>query len=164
MPDQISIRIHHQKRRGMAMKRTPVGLVVFLPKWMRSDSPQAQAFIAEGIHKLGAPPPREETLTAGDLRRMVNVWAQVLNVQPARVQIRTMYRKWGSCSSKGTICLNSALCSVPEELAEYVVVHELVHLTHFNHGREFKAAMTRALPDWRERELALTALLDGRVD
>lgn len=55
MPDQIPIRIHHQKRRGMAMKRTPVGLVVFLPKWMRSDSPQAQAFIAEGIHKLGAP-------------------------------------------------------------------------------------------------------------
>lgn len=148
----------------MAMKRTPVGLVVFLPKWMRSDSPQAQAFIAEGIHKLGAPPPREETQTADDLRRMVEVWAQVLNVQPARVQIRTMYRKWGSCSSKRTICLNSALCSVPYDLAEYVVVHELVHLTHFNHGREFKAAMTRALPDWREREEALSALLDGRVD
>ena len=148
----------------MAMKRTPVGLVVFLPQWMRSDSPQAQAFIAEGIHKLGAPPPREETLTPGDLRRMVDIWAQVLNVQPARVQIRTMYRTWGSCSSKGTICLNSALCSVPYELAEYVVVHELVHLTHFNHGREFKAAMTRALPDWREREQALSALLEGSVD
>lgn len=164
MTEPIPITIHHQKRRGMKMKRTPVGLVVFLPKWMRSDSPQAQAFIAEGIAKLGAPPPRDEARTPADLRHMLTVWGQVLGVQPARVQVRTMYRKWGSCSSKGTICLNIALCSVPYEQAEYVVVHELIHLTHFNHGRDFKAAMTRALPDWREREQQLAALLDGQVD
>ena len=164
MSDTIKIRIHHQRRRGMAMKRTPVGLVVFLPRWMRSDSPQAQAFIAEGIHKLGAPPPREETLTPADLRRMMTIWGKVLGVKPARVQVRTMYRKWGSCSSKGTICLNSGLCSVDYELAEYVVVHELVHLIHFNHGRDFKALMTRTLPDWREREAALAQLLEGRID
>jgi hypothetical protein len=164
MPEKIAIRIHHQKRRSMSMKRTPVGLVVFLPKWMRSDSPQAQAFIAEGIRTLGMPAEREETLTPADLRRMLRVWGKVLGVEPRRVQIRTMYRKWGSCSSKGTICLNSALCSVPYELAEVVVVHELAHLIHFNHGREFKALMSDSLPDWADREAQLTTLLDGKID
>lgn len=164
MPDEIEIRIHHQKRRGMVMKRTPVGLVVFLPKWMRSDSPQVRAFIAEGIHKLGAPPPRAETMTPADLRRMLTIWGKVLGVKPRRVQVREMYRKWGSCSSRGTVCLNRALCSVPYDLAEYVVVHELVHLVHFNHGREFKNLMTQTLPDWRAREKALAALLEGSID
>ncbi len=146
------------------MKRTPVGLVVFLPKWMRSDSPQAQAFIAEGIRTLGVPAERDATLTPADLRRMLKIWGRVLGVKPERVQVRTMYRKWGSCSSKGTICLNSALCSVPYELAEVVVVHELAHLIHFNHGREFKALMTATLPDWTAREAELSALLDGTID
>ena len=164
MSDKIAIRIHHQKRRSMAMKRTPVGLVVFLPKWMRSDSPQPQAFIAGGIRTLGTPAERAETLSPAELRRMLKIWGKVLGVQPTRVQIRTMYRKWSSCSSKGTICLNVALCSVPYDLAEAVVVHELVHLIHFNHGREFKALMNDTLPDWADRERQLSALLDGSID
>ena len=156
-----NIRIHRQRRRSLVMKRTPVGLVVFIPRWLKPDSPQVRAFIEEGIRKLGLPPPAVQQTTQAEIRGMVVAWAARLGMELGRVQFREMYRKWGSCSSRGNITLNTALCSVPRPLAEYVVLHELVHLRVFNHGREFKALMTTHMPDWLERDLALDALLRG---
>lgn len=166
MTEQPEVRIHQQNRRSLVMKLTPVGVVVFIPKRLKPTSPTVQRFIAEGLTKLGnrrgivTPAAR----TADDLRAMTARWAQVMGVTPGRVQVREMYRKWGSCSSRGNITYNSALLRVPEALAEYVVVHELVHLRVFNHGKDFKALMSAHLPDWREREVALEALLGGTAD
>ena len=106
-----NIRIHRQNRRSLVMKRTPVGLVVFIPRWLKPDSPQVRRFIDEGIAKLGTPAPAVEQTSAAELRALVAAWAERLGVQPGRVQVRDMYRKWGSCSSKGSITLNTALCS-----------------------------------------------------
>jgi hypothetical protein len=159
-----NIRIHRQRRRSMVMKRTPVGLVVFIPKWLKPDSPQVRQFIAEGIAKLGLPAPASEQTSADELRAMVAAWAERVGVQPGRVQIRDMYQKWGSCSSKGNITLNTALCRVPRPLAEYVVLHELVHLRVFNHGKEFKAMMAAHMPDWVERDKALDAIMRGGLE
>ncbi|MEO8393656.1 MAG: M48 family metallopeptidase, partial [Chloroflexota bacterium] len=72
---------------------------------------------------------------------------------------RDMYQKWGSCSSRGNITLNTALCHLPPDLAEYVVLHELVHLRVFNHSKEFKALMLIYMPDFVERESRLDAVL-----
>jgi predicted metal-dependent hydrolase len=107
------------------------------------------------------PAPTSEQTSAKELRQMVRVWAKQLGVQPGRVQIRDMYQKWGSCSSRGSITLNTALCRVPRPLAEYVVLHELAHLRVFNHGKEFKALMTAHMPDWQERDKALDEMLRG---
>src|SRR5450755_417022 len=137
-----NVRIHRQNRRTLVMKRTPVGLVVFIPRWLKPDSPQVRRFIEDGMKKLGTPAPIVEQTSAADLRALVALWAARIGVQPGRVQMRAMYQKWGSCSSRGNITLNTALCHVPLELAEYVVLHELVHLRVFNHGKEFKALMS----------------------
>jgi hypothetical protein len=160
------LRIHRQRRRSMVMKVTPVGIAVFIPRHLREDSPTVRRFVEDGLKKLagwGLPPAAEE-LSAETLRQLVDEWAPRLGVEPKRVQFRDMYRKWGSCSSKGNITLNTALRRVPLPLAEYVVVHELVHLRVFNHGRDFKALMSDLMPDWREREKALDALLNTRKD
>lgn len=154
-----NVRIHRQKRQSMVMKRTPVGLVVFIPRWLKPNSPQVRAFIDEGIRKLGTPPPAVEQTSAGEIRRMVRAWAVRVGVEPGRVQLRDMYQKWGSCSSRGNITLNTALCSLPRPLAEYVVLHELVHLKVFNHGKEFKALMAAHMPDYAECEQALDAVM-----
>ena len=116
--DERHIRIHQQNRRSLVMKRTPVGLVVFIPKWLKPDSPQVKAFIEDGLRKLGTPVSQPQTLTTDDLLHMVERWAAHLGVQPGRIQFREMYRKWGSCSSRGNITLNVALCRLPPSLAE----------------------------------------------
>lgn len=157
----VNIRIHRQNRRSLVMKRTPVGLVVFIPRWLKPDSPRVRAFIDEGIQKLGAPIPAEEQSSPDDIRALVGHWAARLGVQPGRVQFREMYRKWGSCSSRGNITLNIGLCRLSPDLAEYIVLHELIHLIEFNHGKAFKTLLTRHMPDWREREQRLDEYLRG---
>lgn len=156
------IRIHRQRRRSMVMKRTPVGLVVFIPRWLKPNSAQVRAFIEEGIRKLGTPPPALEQSSPDEIRALVRAWAARLGVEPGRVQFRAMYQKWGSCSSRGNITLNTALCNVSRPLAEYVVLHELVHLRVFNHGKDFKALMAAHMPDYAERERELDKVMQWK--
>lgn len=62
-----------------------------------------------------------------------------------------MRSQWGSCSRSGRISLNTHLIKTPTRLIEYVVLHELCHLRHYDHGRRFYALMSRYMPDWQER-------------
>lgn len=158
----MSVKIQQQNRRSMVIKATPGGAVAYIPRWLKPTSPEVRAFIEEGLKKLRGqriqplPPPQT---TPDEIRAMVREWGARLGVQPKRVTLRLMNRKWGSCSSRENIQLNSALCHIARPLAEYVVCHELAHLRVFNHGKAFKALMNQYMPDWRDREAALKRLV-----
>jgi hypothetical protein len=72
---------------------------------------------------------------------------------------RFMRSQWGSCSLSGRISLNTHLIKTPPRLIEYVVLHELCHLQHYDHGRRFYGLMTRYMPDWQERRRELDRYL-----
>lgn len=67
------------------------------------------------------------------------------------LRIARMARRWGSCSSSGTISLNPMLVQVPPGCIEYVIVHELCHRQEMSHGGTFHKLLADVLPDWRER-------------
>lgn len=92
---------------------------------------------------------------ADDLRWAVRHWATQIGVKPARVQIRPLQTKWASISTNGSMTLDSGLLTLPKELGEFVIVHELVHLLVPNHGKVFKSFMHAYLPDWEDREKQL---------
>jgi len=69
-----------------------------------------------------------------------------------KVFIKNNVSNWGSCSTKGNINLNMQLMRLPEELRDYVILHELCHLKQLNHGPEFHS-MLDALCGGREKEL-----------
>ena len=71
------------------------------------------------------------------------------NVAPTSFSIRKMKTRWGSCSRKGSISLNLHLIKLPEQCIKEVILHELCHLVHFNHSKEFYALMTTEMPDWK---------------
>lgn len=151
------VKIIRQKRRSMMMRPVPGGFEVYIPHWMKPSSTEVKRFIQQGLDKLEAhqlPIPAEQTSRA-EVLAMVDAWAKQVEVQAERVQFRDMRRKWGSCSGRKTITFNRALLWVPRHLAEYVVLHELVHLREFNHGKGFQALMSAHMPDWREREAEL---------
>ena len=91
-------------------------------------------------------------------------WAARIGVSILQIHLRPLKSKWASVSTAGRLTLDTDLLSLPTELAELVVVHELVHLLAPNHGKVFKSFMDAYLPDWQERERRLPAysVQDGR--
>ena len=87
------------------------------------------------------------------LRQRVDYWSERLNVVPRRVRVRRMTRKWGSCSTSGTITLASDLDRQVAGFQDFVIAHELLHLRVPNHGKLFKALMNAHVPDWREYDI-----------
>jgi predicted metal-dependent hydrolase len=75
--------------------------------------------------------------------------------QPAKVVIRRQKTRWGSCSSRGTISINSRAGDLPAHLLEYIVYHELCHLVHLNHSKDFWQLLAAWLPDARNRQKQL---------
>ena len=76
--------------------------------------------------------------------------------------LRRMKSRWGTCNHRaGHIRLNTELVTKPMHLLEYVLVHEMAHLTVPNHGRRFVALMDAHYPSWREarRELNQAVLV-----
>lgn len=71
------------------------------------------------------------------------------NVAPTTFAIKKMKTRWGSCSRKGNISLNLHLIKLSEQCIKEVILHELCHLVHFNHSKEFYALMTAEMPDWK---------------
>lgn len=76
-------------------------------------------------------------------------------VEPPPLQIRRMERRWGSCTPSGRVLLNPRLVLAPTACIDYVVVHELCHLQHPHHSRDFYDLLGRVLPDWEERKARL---------
>lgn len=72
------------------------------------------------------------------------------------LKLRKLKSQWGNCHwAQGYITLNTALARCPEELRDYVALHELVHFLHHDHGPGFYAQMDALMPDWRRRRKAL---------
>ena len=71
------------------------------------------------------------------------------------VRIKHNSSNWGSCSRKGNINLNLNLVRLPDELRDYVILHELCHLRHPNHGLQFHALLESLCPDHLAKQKAL---------
>ena len=84
------------------------------------------------------------------IRSRVNHYAPLMGVHPGRITIRDQKSRWGSCSSAGTLSFNYRLMMAPPRVLDYVVVHELCHLTHMNHSKDFWNMVERILPDYKE--------------
>ena len=69
-------------------------------------------------------------------------------VAPSSLYIQEMENRWGSCTPKGKIILNTQLIRAPRPCIEYVITHELCHLLHPDHTKAFWELLQKEMPDW----------------
>lgn len=84
-------------------------------------------------------------------------WARKLGVACRRLLVTDQAKRWGSCS-RGVVRINWRIVQAPRALVDYVLAHELVHLIHDHHGREFWAELGRVMPDYEARRARLGEL------
>ncbi len=82
---------------------------------------------------------------------LVEHWARRMGAAPTGVKITSARTRFGSCSGKNSLCFSLYLMEYPIEAAEAVVVHELAHIRHKNHGPDFYALVRQTLPDYDAR-------------
>ena len=75
-----------------------------------------------------------------------------LGKQSPEIALRKMKSQWASCSKSGKILVNPALIRAPRDCIDYVLMHELCHLKHHNHGKDFYQLLGRHMPDWENRK------------
>lgn len=85
-------------------------------------------------------------------KERVPLLADLVGRDVVRVTIRDQRTRWGSCSSRSTISLNWRLIMAPDTVSDYVIYHELAHLTHMNHSDRFWQLVSEYVPDYQVAE------------
>jgi predicted metal-dependent hydrolase len=98
------------------------------------------------------------TLAKRDLTDKALDFAKRMGVMPAAVKINGATARWGSCSAKKSLNFSWRLMMAGDDAIDYVVVHELAHISEMNHSERFWAVVERVLPDYRERKAKLKEL------
>lgn len=87
------------------------------------------------------------------LNKMLEEWLLITGKFVNKLTIKTLKRNWGSCEvDKKNINLNSELLKQDRRFVEYVILHEIAHLEHPNHSKDFYNYIEKFMPDWKERK------------
>lgn len=82
------------------------------------------------------------------LQPRVSYWQEKMGVECSALRFRCAKRRWGSCNSKGVISLNPYMMKLSHEMIDYVIVHELSHLSHLNHSKAFYVRVKNYMPNY----------------
>ncbi len=93
------------------------------------------------------------------LIKRVDHFAKKMGLQYSELKFRKMKSRWGSCSSTRVITLNKKLVKTPDVCVDYVIVHELAHLVHMNHSKQFHALVQVYIPYDAEAKKLLSRIL-----
>jgi len=162
----IKYSVRRTKRRSIAIRVERDGSVtVFAPYFTANDIIQQsvmnnvswilkkQAEVLKFVSENAIVPFTEaeladiKLLAAEKIPPVFRLCANVVDVEPKKLTLRPMVSKWGSCSSRGHVSINTLLALAPDNVMRYIVIHELCHLKHMDHSKSFKELLYLYCPD-----------------
>lgn len=168
-------KVVYSDRRSLGMEITAERQVlVRSPRRMTGEAIErfVQAHTAWAQNKLQSLPEAQRPYTKQEekalrqkarqlLPGLVGHYAGIMQVKPCGFRVNAAKTRFGSCSAKGWLNFSYRLFAYPDRAIEYVVVHELAHLKHMNHGQAFYQTIKSVFPDYREREKLLKKKSEG---
>lgn len=161
---RISYQLIRSNRKTLAIQITPAGeVLVRCPRgfpakeaemFVESKREWIEAHLAKIAERPAVPAlSTEEVRTlarraAEDIPERVARFAPLVGVEYGHITIRSQRTRWGSCSAKGNLNFNCLLSLCPEEVRDYVVIHELCHRKELNHSPRFWAEVEKVCPDY----------------
>ncbi len=101
-----------------------------------------------------------------DMTEKTQRYGRIMGVMPQAVKITSARKRWGSCrrmDGSYTICYSYRNMFLPARVQDYIVVHELAHILHFDHSKEFYTEIEKILPDWRNLEKQADNFIDYHI-
>ena len=120
-------------------------------------------FVEKNVSKVKLELEREARLLAqcdeSELRKKareylpgkIRYYSELMGLVPTGVRITSAKTRYGSCSPKNSLCFSLYLMQKDERFIDYVIVHELAHIKHHNHGAAFYKLIEKYMPDYKER-------------
>jgi predicted metal-dependent hydrolase len=136
------------------------------------DNPRSKVRLEDGRAVIFVP-----KATAAEIKRAIKRWYRAeanivirqsvwrisrrLGLKVNTIMIREQRTRWGSCSSRGNLSFNFKLATAPQEVIDYVVLHELMHLKEPNHSKRFWSLVEQECPDFRNHRAWLKRIEGG---
>ena len=93
---------------------------------------------------------------AGDIiPEKVKYFSKLTGLYPIGIKITGAKKRFGSCSGRNSLCFSYLLMRYPDDCIDYVVLHEIIHIKHHNHSRDFYDLLGHFMPDYKSREKKL---------
>lgn len=170
MKHPFEYEIIYSSRRTLAIQITSDGNVkVRAPKGCPKSTIERfliekESWILKYVDKAKQHPPAvKKPLTPQERKRYIKIardiftqktiyYASIMSVTFGRISIREQKTRWGSCSSDGNLNFNWRLIFAPEEVLDYIVVHELAHRREMNHSQAFYEIVSSILPEYKKSQ------------
>ena len=81
----------------------------------------------------------------------VELWAEKMGLPPTNLRFRKTKRQWGSCSGKNVLSFNTMMMKLPHDVIQYIIIHELAHIKHKHHQKDFWQLVEQHLPDYKKQ-------------
>ena len=167
MMDILNVSVIRSARKTIAIEIGLKGIVVRAPHKMPDEEIVAflkkkEKWIERTLQKIETKKNATcDVLTASEINGLaekamevipekVKRFASLFGVDYGRITIRNQRSRWGSCSSKGNLNFNCLLMLLPDEVIDSVVAHELCHIKHMNHSKDFYDELTRVFPNYQQ--------------
>ena len=123
-----------------------LGRNYLLQLFLNSSLPRLKVKLSDGILIIYTP-----TKDPAILKR-IEYYKTKFRIGPVKIKIKEQKRRWGSCSSRGSIYFNWRIIMAPPLVVDYVIVHEMSHLINRNHSPKFWKQVESILPDYKARK------------
>ncbi len=143
---QYRLRIEHSDRKTHSGRLLPEG-VIRLQLSRQESGPELSKSIRTLLSRLVA-----QDFQADITRRVLELNERHFRRPIKGVRLKYNHSNWGSCSRNGNINLSTRLLFAPDNVIDYVIIHELAHLIELNHSPRFWKLVEKAMPDYQDME------------